>query len=251
MASCGQPVGPDFENEMPVVSCPPQVQAQLLSGQMHVDRGWLAEAFPYFEAAARSGHPVAVNMLGRAYERGWGVPRNPAQAAAYFETAAARGETWAMFNLADLLLLGDGVPKNRARAYRLYVSSAEKGNVKALNMLGLLHEDGISGVPDPEGAKVFFQAASEGGDCWADLNLARLALAQQDVPVAVSCFQRALQSGSPDVSQAIIGLIGLSENFALHAVKAQAIRQLAQKEPPRIVSTTLDQLSSGERLCAE
>ena len=115
MASCGQPVGPDFENEMPVVSCPPQVQAQLLLGQMHVDRGWLAEAFPYFEAAARSGHPVAVNMLGRAYERGWGVPRNPAQAAAYFETAAARGETWAMFNLADLLLLGDGVPKNRAR----------------------------------------------------------------------------------------------------------------------------------------
>lgn len=138
-----------------------------------------------------------------------------------------------------------------ARAYRLYVSSAEKGNVKALNMLGLLHEDGISGVPDPEGAKVFFQAASEGGDCWADLNLARLALAQQDVPVAVSCFQRALQSGFPDVSQAIIGLIGRSENSALHAVKAQAIRQFVQKEQPRIVSTIVDKLSSGERLCAE
>ncbi|WP_252348279.1 tetratricopeptide repeat protein [Gluconobacter sp. P1D12_c] len=233
------------------MSCPPQVQAQLLLGQMHVDRGWLNEAFPYFEAAARSGHPVAVNMLGRAYERGWGVSRNPAQAAAYFEVAAALGEAWAMFNLADLLLLGDGVPKNRARAYRLYVSSAEKGNVKALNMLGLLHEDGVSGSPDPEGAKVFFQAASEGGDCWADLNLARLALAQQDVSVAVYCLQKALKTSFPDVARAIIDLIGFCEDPAFHAVKAQAIRHLARKEPPRIVFTTLAQLSSGERLCAE
>lgn len=251
MVSRGQSDDPVPEHDKSDTACPPQVQAQLLLGQMHVDRGWFVEAFPYFEAAARSGHPVAVNMLGRAYERGWGVPRNPAQAASCFETAAAAGEGWAMFNLADLLLLGDGVPKDRARAYWLYVSSAAKGNAKALNMLGLLHEEGVSGSTDPEGAKVFFHAAAEGGDCWAELNLARLALAQQDVTVAVSCFQRALKSGFPDVCRAIIDLIGVCENPALHIVKAQATRQLAGQEQPRIVSTTLEQLSSGERLCAE
>ncbi|GAN91298.1 hypothetical protein Gbfr_029_077 [Gluconobacter frateurii M-2] len=251
MVSRGQSDDPVPEHEKPAASCPPQVQAQLLLGQMHVDRGWFGEAFPYFEAAARSGHPVAVNMLGRAYERGWGVVRNSAQAASYFETAAAAGEGWAMFNLADLLLLGDGVPKNRARAYRLYVSSAEKGNVKALNMLGLLHEEGICGAPDPEGVKVLFQAASEGGDCWADLNLARLALAQQDVSVALSCFRRALKSGFPDVCRAIIDLIGVCENPVLHTVKVQAIRQIAGKERPKIVSTPLEQTSFAERLCAE
>lgn len=251
MVSCGQSVGPVPENELPVMTCPPQVQAQLLLGQMHVDRGWLPEAFSYFEAAARSGHAVAVNMLGRAYERGWGVPRNPAQAAAYFETAAALGEPWAMFNLADLLLLGDGVSKDRARAYRLYVSSAEKGNVKALNMLGLLHEEGISGSPDPDGAKVFFQAAAEGGDCWADLNLARLALTQGDVPVAVSSFQRALKAGFPDVCRAIIDLVGGFENPVLHAVRAQAARQLAGTEQPKIVAIKPEPPLSDERLCAE
>ncbi|MFT8952072.1 MULTISPECIES: tetratricopeptide repeat protein [unclassified Gluconobacter] len=226
MASCEQSVGFCAEREIPAITCPPQVQAQLLLGQMHVDTGRFADAFPYFEAAARSGHPTALNMLGRAYERGWGVVRNTGQAALYFEEAAQLGDAWAMFNLADLLLLGDGVPKDRARAYRLYVFSAEKGNAKALNMLGLLHEEGIAGTPDLEGAKIFFQAAAEGGDCWAEINLSRLALAHQDIAAAASCLQRALKTGLPDVCRAIIAAVQPYADPALKSIGAQAVRQL-------------------------
>lgn len=52
------------------------VTMQLLLGQICLDNGKPAEAFSLFEVASRSGDPRALNMLGRAYERGWGVARN-------------------------------------------------------------------------------------------------------------------------------------------------------------------------------
>ncbi|GBR52690.1 hypothetical protein AA106555_1002 [Neokomagataea thailandica NBRC 106555] len=195
------------EHEMTLEPCPSQVQAQLLLGQTHVDKGFMTEAFTYFEAAARSGHPTALNMLGRAYERGWGVARDARQAASYFEHAAAAGENWAMFNLADLFLLGDGVPQDKAKAYQMYVSSAKRGNAKALNMLGILHEEGITGAVDLEGAEVFFKAAAEGGDYWAVLNLARLALANEKPEEANALLEKALSSGHDDIRQAILELV--------------------------------------------
>lgn len=216
--------------EVGATNCPPQVQAQLLLGQMHVDKGWFTDAFLYFEAAARSDHPAALNMLGRAYERGWGVPRNPERAALCFGKAARLGDAWAMFNLADLLLLGDGVPKNRVQAYELYVSSAEKGNVKALNMLGLLHEEGLSGCSDMEGAHLFYQAAARGGDCWGELNLARLALQQQDRATAVSCFRRAMTTKNADVLWAIIKLVLPYNDPALKCIASTAVRQVNEAD---------------------
>lgn len=193
---------------------PEQVKAQLILAQSHLDAGRQKDAFSCFGIAARSGHPVALNMLGRAYERGWGVKRDPAMAARCFETAIEGGDGWAMFNLADLFLIGEGVPKNEQRAYQLYVDAARTGNVKALNMLGIMHEEGPppSGKPDVEGARQFYQAAAEGGDCWAWLNLGRLALERlssggDEWRVAAEAFEKALDVAVGGVSDAVLHLI--------------------------------------------
>ncbi len=188
---------------------PPQVKAQLILAQTHLDAGCREDAFSCFGIAARSGHPVALNMLGRAYERGWGVKRNPAMAARCFETATEGGDGWAMFNLADLFLAGDGVPKNPQRAYRLYVDAARTGNAKALNMLGIMHEDGTApgGEPDPDVAHQFYQAAAEGGDCWAWLNLARLALDRGARSEAAESLEKALDFTIVGVPDAVLALI--------------------------------------------
>lgn len=188
---------------------PQQVKAQLILAQTHLDAGCAEDAFSCFAIAARSGHPVALNMLGRAYERGWGVTRNPALAACCFEAAVRGGDGWAMFNLADLFFTGDGVPKDHLRAYRLYVDAACSGNAKALNMLGLMHEEGTApeGRPDPEGARQFYLAAAEGGDCWAWLNLGRLSLEDGEWSDAAEAFTKALDAAVDGVPEAVLGLI--------------------------------------------
>ncbi|MFW7270149.1 tetratricopeptide repeat protein [Gluconacetobacter sp. Hr-1-5] len=182
---------------------PDMVDVQLLLGQIHLDKGDVSRAFEMFVAAARSGQPRALNMLGRAYERGWGVERNIPRALEYFEAAARGGDGWAEFNLGDLHLAGDGVPCDIGRAYEHYLRAARRGIAKALNMLGLMHEEGRPHGPDPGGARLFYEAAAEGGDCWACLNMGRLCLDGNDPDEAVRWFERSLPLGFPQYWRAL------------------------------------------------
>ena len=58
-------------------------------------------AFRWFQIAARSGDAAALNMLGRCYERGWGVAVDLSEAARSYRLAAAKADHWAQFNLAS------------------------------------------------------------------------------------------------------------------------------------------------------
>ncbi|MFW6682028.1 tetratricopeptide repeat protein [Komagataeibacter intermedius] len=139
------------------------VETQLMLGQIHLDHGRLQDAFMMFEAAARSGEPRALNMLGRAYERGWGTACNPAAAAMYFHKAAYAGDPWAAFNLADLYMAGRGVAGDPDRAGDLYAMAARGGVAKALTMLGLLAEDGTCAMVSPRSAPCFSMPPPWGG----------------------------------------------------------------------------------------
>lgn len=203
---------------------PDMVEVQLLLGQVHLDRGEFPRAFEMFWAAAQSGQPRALNMLGRAYEQGWGVTRNIQHAVTYFDAAARVGDYWAEFNLGDIHLAGDGVPADATRAYRHYVAAARGGIAKALNMLGLFHEMGIQDAPDPQGARLFFQAGAAGGDCWACLNMGRLCLDENDVPAAVQWFERSLSLGFPDYWCSLEMFLTASKIPALSGLAAKVRR---------------------------
>lgn len=172
---------------------PSPVDGQLILAQIYLDRRQMQAAFSMIEVAARSGHPQALNMLGRAYERGWGVTPNPMLALQYFEMAARQNYGWAFFNMADLYLAGQGMPRDVARAHALYVQAARAGVAKALNMIGLLHEDN---TPDGAGvARQYYVAAAEAGDCWGALNMARLSLQDGNIPMAQAFFLKTLETG--------------------------------------------------------
>ncbi|MFD1744296.1 tetratricopeptide repeat protein [Rhizobium helianthi] len=177
---------------------PSIVEAQLALGQMHLDRGEHEQAIEHFRAAARSGEPVALNMLGRAYERGWGTVADAVSAAAYYDAAARQGDAWAMFNLADLYVRGAGVLRDEAAAYALYVEAARKGLGKSLNMLGLFHEEGRVVEKDCDAAMALFQAGADAGDCWAMFNAARLSLLAGAEGAAVRYFELSLSAGFHD-----------------------------------------------------
>lgn len=152
-----------------------RLKAELYLAQWHLDRGAVQEAYRLFVQAAQSRHPTALNMLGRAYERGWGVPRDVELARILFEAAADGGEGWAYYNLADLYLMGDGVTRDKAHAHAHYVEAARHGVSKAFNMLGLLHEEGYgSVVANHDYARHYFEAGSACGDDAARINLDRL-----------------------------------------------------------------------------
>lgn len=202
------------------------VDVQLMLGQVHLNNGNMADAFSMFEVAARSGDPRALNMLGRAFERGWSVSRNPATAAMYFAQAARCGDGWAMFNLADLYLAGDGVAADPHRACALYVAAARNGVAKAFNMLGIMVEDGVMPHAQVDAAATFFHAAAMAGDCWGCLNLGRVHLAARDVPAALTWLEKALELGFADVFRAVETLLAGSGDPRLRRVAQDARRRL-------------------------
>lgn len=172
-------------------------ESQLLLGQIALDRGAYADAFEWFEIASRANDARAFNMLGRCFERGWGVSPDAHRAAQYYQHAADLGDAWAMFNLADLFAKGEGVPLSEIRAFDLYRAAAELGHVKSLNMLGLFYEEGSVVASEREEARRLFQAGAEGGDCWAQFNYARLFLEDGAVEAALFWFEETFKTGFP------------------------------------------------------
>jgi uncharacterized protein len=199
------------------------VGVQLMLGQLQLDRGDEAGALSWFRTAALSGDGRAVNMLGRAFERGWGVRPDAEMAARHYMKAASLGEPWAMFNLADLHCRGEGVARDDHAAYRLYLDAARRGHLKSLNMLGLFHEAGRTVAPDPEGARAFFLAAAEGGDCWGCFNLGRLLAGAGRGEEAAHWFARALETGFPDFYRAMGAALSDDPRFASFGARALAL----------------------------
>lgn len=154
-------------------------QAQLVLGQMLLDgRGLPPDAYAaiaWFRQAANGDHPMAMNMVGRCYENGWGVAEPDATVAAYWYRLAARqGLDWGMYNYATLLALGNGVPQDAACALEWFLSACRLGHAKSLNIVGGFYEDGWQVKQDRGIAFDHYRRAAQGGDFRGQFNYARL-----------------------------------------------------------------------------
>lgn len=183
------------------------VEVQLALAQVHLDRREYSNALDLLRAAARARDARAINMLGRAYERGWGVFPDSAHAAVYYREAAEMGDAWAKFNLADLLLRGDGVAQDEHAAYHLYLEASRQGHAKSLNMLGLFYEDGRIVPQDHQAALELYRAGAAQGDCWAHLNAARLLMEADNKEEAFELLARSLAFGFSDYFNSLISLL--------------------------------------------
>ncbi len=81
--------------------------------------------------AETSNHAYAQYFLGRMYEEGRGVERNPETAAKWYRKAAEKGVPDAQFRLAGCYERGAGVPQDMEYAYGWYSVAAHLGNAKA------------------------------------------------------------------------------------------------------------------------
>ena len=165
-------------------------EAQALLGQRLLDRGEAREGFAWFNRAAAAGHVMALNMVGRCYDLGWGVAVDKARAAECFRVAAARGLPEAIYNYATALALGEGCAEDKAAALALFERAAAAGFGKAHNHVGSFAEDGWVHPRDLAQARRRYALAAEGGDFRGMFNHARMLAEDGDAAGALAWLER-------------------------------------------------------------
>ncbi len=177
-------------------------QAQVLYGQMlldgkQVERNPVA-ALHWFERAAQGGNLMAVNMVGRCFDQGWGVAPSQYMAEMWFRKAAERGLDWGMYNLATLLTLGeDGIREDKLAALYWFRKAADLGHVKSMNILGGFYEDGWVVGRDRAIARYYYHRAATGGDFRGQFNYARFLIQEGDLLGALSWLRQVPVTATP------------------------------------------------------
>jgi len=140
-----QPAGTGFSYQLLARAQAGSRQDQLLLGQAYakglgVPRD-LKQSALWLRRAAGDGHAVAQNNLGTLYFEGLGERTDPVAAVLWWEKAAAQSEANAISNLGHAYLTGVGVQKDAHRAFSLFRKAAEIGLAVAQHNLGVCYEN--------------------------------------------------------------------------------------------------------------
>ena len=135
---------------------PSPVQAQLAPS---------ASELAMIRKTAEQGNAIAQTSLGRAYQKGEGVPQDYVQAVYWLRKAAEQGDAIAQYFLGRAYQNGEGVPQDYLQAANWFRKSAEQGNDSAQTTLGRAYRNG-EGVPQDyvQAAQWFRKAAEQGAD---------------------------------------------------------------------------------------
>ena len=168
-------------------------------GQLLLDGNGVAQdasaALGWFVRAAQGGDMMALNMVGRCYDLGWGTAPAKARAAECYRIAAERGLPEAMYNYATLLALGQGVAENKSTALVWLERAAAAGFAKAMNFVGSFAEDVWVAARDMAKAARCYASAAEGGDFRGCFNHARMLGEAGYVEEALPWLRRAGELG--------------------------------------------------------
>lgn len=173
--------------------------AQAAFGQLLLDGDGVAPdpaaALGWFVRAAKGGHLMALNMVGRCYDLGQGTAPDKVRAAECYRVAGTRGLAEAMYNYATLLALGQGVVEDKVAALRWLERAGAVGFAKAVNFIGSFAEDGWAGPRDMGKAAGCYRTAAEGGDFRGCFNHARMLAERGDMDGAVHWIGRGAELG--------------------------------------------------------
>jgi TPR repeat protein len=117
------------------------------------------------------------------------LARNPRYAVRWIEAAARSGLVPAQIVWGQLLLDGYGsIQRDSRAAFASFESASSRGNAEALNMVGRCYEQGWGVQVDPQRAMAYFEAASETGHTWAQVNLAQMLMRAGNPADRARCF---------------------------------------------------------------
>jgi len=114
---------------------------------------------------ANDGDSTAQTALGLLYERGLGVPHDPALALVWYHRAADQGDALAEFHIGSLYERGLGVGRDYSEAAAWYQRASDKGNESAQAALAYLYDRGLGVERDFGEAEALYSQASAS---WAE-----------------------------------------------------------------------------------
>ena len=160
-----------------------------------------AAAAEAFRRALRGGElaPCAHYELGRLFERGHGVPLDPARAVEHFAHAAMHGHARAMYRLGLAHATGRGACRDDVLAMNWLRLAAAQGLRGAQFQLGMLHLGGAEAGRAPAAAAHWLREAADAGLAAAQYELGRLLEAgdgcRRDLAQAITRFRQAAEQG--------------------------------------------------------
>ena len=143
------------------------------SAQSHYTAKNYDTAVPLFKKAAARGNTDAQLMLGKCYDFGYGVRKDPAEAVVWYTKAAQAGNADAQINLASCYYFGAGVPVSMENAVTWYKKAAAQGNAVAYNNLGLHYLNGQGVEQNHAMAAEYFTMSAQMGDADGQYNLGK------------------------------------------------------------------------------
>ena len=179
------------------------IGAQLVLGKMY-EKGWGVGkhedvAVKWYQQAADQGSAIAQCNLGFMYGNGVGIDKDEKKAASLFQLAADQGYARAQFNLGCLYEYGVGVDRDKKKAASLFQLAADQAFAIAQFKLGYLYEHGAGVDLDLEKAASLYQLAADQGIARAQFYLARMYKVglgvDKDDKKAASLFQLAADQG--------------------------------------------------------
>ncbi len=142
---------------------------QLAAQQTKTDQRPLKEV----RAKAEAGDAESQVELGRRYDKGEGVAKDPAEAVKWFRKAAEQNYAKAQYNLGVCFYAGEGVAKD-PEAVKWYRKAAEQNDAEGQLYLGLSYVKGEGVAEDLVEAYKWLLLAARQGDEDAKKNMTEL-----------------------------------------------------------------------------
>lgn len=122
---------------------------QMIHAQNLEEAGDMAGAMEWYRKAAEGGEPGAWYKLAERYEKGMGIPQDPAEALRCYQKSAESQELGGCNIMGERYYLGKDVPQDRAKAYQ-YLDLVNRiwGNNYAVHYLARCCLEGWGAAPD-------------------------------------------------------------------------------------------------------
>lgn len=185
-----------------------------------------AEALRWFKQAAENGHGPGMSNYGRMLEQGRGTARDAVQAAHWFQQAADRNVADAQYNLGVLYERGEGVAASDKDAAAWYSRAAANQQINAQARLGQFYRDGRGVDKNATRAVLLLYGAAMEGHSAAVHDLEVLAEQEQE---AQSARKSAKKTGgnSVNTSPAKPSVFGVELAGATRASMREALKKSA------------------------
>ena len=179
--------------------------------------GDFKEALNELNAASDQGHVRASYLLGRLYQFGAAVERDPTRSIPLYETGAKRGDPYSQYALGRALVIGLGTKPDVERGMALVTQAAESGHTYAMNMLGGEYLSGAHVTKDEARALKFITESADRDDVYGQVLLGVLYRdgtgVQQDPARATELFEKARAQGHPYAGR-LLGRMALRDKSA-------------------------------------